>query len=525
MLLAVLCLQAVILDPGRPPPVHDVLHYDVTVSLPDSGRTITGIARSTWVLESRASLTVDLDSAFVIERADLDGREATFERRGNTLTFPTPGEAGDTIRLGLWYHGLVSDGLIIAGEGDASTVFADNWPNRAHRWFPGHDHPRDKATITFHVTAPTRYAVIANGVLTGRGSAVGGRRRWTYTLAQPTPMYTMVVGAARFARRDLPPAGCAVRCVPLAVWAYPEDSASAMAGPFHRAGSMIDFLSELAGPFPYDRLTHVQSTTQFGGMENSSVIFYNAEAIHQGRMGEETVAHETAHQWFGDAVTPVRWRDLWLSEGFATYFAALWVGWADGDTAFRRSMDRSRERIFASDATREPILADSLPDNLLQLLNTNAYQKGAWTLHELRGVVGDHAFFEGIRTYVERFRHSTASSADLRAVMEGVARRDLGWFFRQALEQSGFPTLQITAARGPGRGQVTLVVHQRQPAADGWYRLPGLIVSLDGRRFAVDVAAAAATRVVLDGVKDLPREITVDPDGWWLLQASGTERP
>jgi aminopeptidase N len=242
-------------------------------------------------------------------------------------------------------------------------------------------------------------------------------------------------------------------------------------------------------------------------------------------LGEETVAHETAHQWFGDAVTPVAWRHLWLSEGFATYFAALWVGWADGDTAFHRSMQRSRERVLVSDATRHPILIDSLPDSLLELLNTNAYQKGAWTLHELRGLIGDRAFFEGIRTYVERFRHATASSADLRAVMEGVARRDLGWFFRQALEQPGFPILEVTATRGPGRQQLTLTVRQRQPAADGWYRLPGLVVSLDGRRAPIDVQAAATTRVVLDGVESLPRTIAVDPDGWWLLQVAGGKRP
>ena len=313
---------------------------------------------------------------------------------------------------------------------------------------------------------------------------------------------------------------CKIRCVPLAVVTYPEDSAWAVAGPFRRAGDMIDFMSETVGPFPYDRLSHVESTTIFGGMENPTAIFYPDKAYGARKLMEETVAHETAHQWFGDAVTESDWHHLWLSEGFATYFAALWLGHADGDSAFRQSMRKGAEEVFGDTTTIERPIIDPAATDLMGLLNTNNYPKGAWVLHSLRGLIGDSAFFAGIREYFKTYRDSTALSSQFAAVMDQAAGTSLTWYFTQALIQPGYPILDLKW-KHHGKA-LDLVITQQQKESWGLYRLPNLEISVDGKIYPVKVEGRE-TRLTLQSVRSKPKQVVVDPNGWWLLKSNVSE--
>jgi aminopeptidase N len=324
----------------------------------------------------------------------------------------------------------------------------------------------------------------------------------------------MVVGAGRLARTRLPDSGCAPKCVPLSVWTYPQDSAYAVAGPFRRAGQMLDYFGRLIGPFPYPSLAHVESSTRFGGMENATAIFYDEKLYRDKKLDELLVAHETAHQWFGDAVTAREWPHLWLSEGFATYLAALWQGHADGDSAFRARMKKAADAVLSSPASDRPVVDTSQRD-LTALLNTNSYQKGGWVLHQLRGLVGDSAFFGGLRRYYTTYRDSTALSGDFARVMSQAANQNLDWYFRQALTQPGYPVLDIRWKHGGKK--LTLEIEQTQKAEWGTYRIPGLELLVDGKPVQVDVDGRK-TRKVIDGIGRRPSRVEVDPNGWWLLQ-------
>jgi aminopeptidase N len=251
-------------------------------------------------------------------------------------------------------------------------------------------------------------------------------------------------------------------------------------------------------------------------MENPTAIFYDDKAYASKKLNEETVAHETAHQWFGDAVTEADWHHLWLSEGFATYFASLWIGHAVGDSAFRASMQRGADRVFQSRDTERPIL-DSAATDLMSLLNSNNYPKGAWVLHSLRGLIGDSAFARGVREYYRSYRDSTALSADFAAVMSRAAGTDLTWYFDQALTQPGYPILEVTWQHQHKR--LRLNIRQVQQQSWGDYRIPGLGLLIDGKAFTVDVAGRE-TNVVLDDVPHPPALVILDPAGWWLLKAT-----
>jgi aminopeptidase N len=249
-------------------------------------------------------------------------------------------------------------------------------------------------------------------------------------------------------------------------------------------------------------------------MENATAIFYDEKLYRARKMDDAIVAHETAHQWFGDAVTESDWHHVWLSEGFATYLSALWVGHADGDSAFRAVMNRAATGIFQAKETARPVL-DSAATDLLGLLNKNSYEKGAWILHQLRGIIGDTAFFAGLRRYYERYRDSTALSSDFARIMTEVSGRDLDWYFRQALTQPGYPVLEVRWKHQKKR--LSLDIAQTQPPEWGSYRIPGLQLLIDGKPFKVDVDGRETHRVI-DGIAKKPKQVAVDPNGLWLVQ-------
>ncbi len=508
-------------------PRNDAIHHDITIVVSDTSTHILGNVTTTWVLRSADPVEVQLDSSFRVIRVLTDGEGET--RMGRITFALTPGggvyiphkkAAGDTLHTTIRYHGPARDGLIFGTDAAGRrTLFADNWPDRAHHWLPLEDHPSDKATATFHVEVPPGVQVVASGVRWKVDTLPRGRTVWHFDMKQRISPYGLVIGAGRLAVTGLGDAACDIKCVPITVVTSPEDSLWAVTGPFRRAPQIVTWFSSLVGPFPYDVLAHVQSTTIFGGMENPSAIFYDTKAYRSRQLREETVAHETAHQWFGDAVTEDDWHHLWLSEGFATYFAALWVRHAEGDSAFRDLMLKHRATILASPVTERPIL-DSAATDLMGLLNSNNYPKGAWVLHSLRGMMGDSAFFGAMRQWYLLYRDSTGLSSDLVTVVNRVGGKDYTWYFRQALTQPGYPRLDVTWTH---KGEkLTLVVRQIQPPAWGLYRIPGLVIEVDGKPIRVDVTGVE-TVINRGGVKRAPRSLAVDPAGWWLLDATVKE--
>lgn len=511
-------------------PVHDALNYIITVVIPDSGNVIRGEAETAWRVTSAAPIRLQLDTALKVTRAAWAGERRLlrheWKRAGEIIEFPHARAAGDTVATRLEYAGRVRDGLVIGRNPyGARTAFADNWPDRAHRWFPSQDHPADKATVSFDVEAPKGWRVIASGSLERADTLRSGRTVWHYRMGEPIPVSNMVVGGGPLTITRLGDRSCGVRCVPVTVWSYPQDSAFAVNGPFRRSAEIVQYFTRLIGPFPYPALAHVESSTIFGGMENAGAIFYGDRAYRDRGLSERVVAHETAHQWFGDAVTEADWHHLWLSEGFATYFAALWQGHVAGDSGMRRAMADAALEVFEvtdsaglhpNPVTDRPII-DTAATDLMGLLNSNNYPKGAWVLHQLRGLVGDSVFFTGIRSYYSRFRNGNALSSDFAGVMSEAAGTDLGWYFLQSLRQPGYPVLDVHWCWD--EEGLELVIRQVQKPEWGEYTLPALELRIDGRIHRVDVGGRE-TRITLPEITRSPKMIEVDPHGWWLLKAT-----
>lgn len=510
-------------------PGVDVTHYAFELKLPRTGSSIEGRA----AINVARRLTVDtlvLDlMQLTVDSLQVGGTSRAFTRDSATIRVPLQATDGAALTVTVLYHGAPSDGLIIRETAERGwSAFGDNWPNRARFWLPTVDHPSDKATVSWTIIAPAEMTIVANGVQKSQSAVTGGLTRTQYEIAAPIPTYLMVVAAAKMALTPLGKtcdAGPNGACIAQNVYTFPEEKSYAP-GPFVEAEKIVAFFAKTAGPFAYEQLNHLQSATKFGGMENATAIFYSDAAFKRHDVGVQLIAHETAHQWFGDAVTPRRWQDLWLSEGFASYFAPLYLQSSRGDSTFRATMNQIRTQILAAPivATR-PVVDTVGAATPNELLNTNSYQKGAFVLHMLRSDIGDEAFFQGIRDYQSQYRNGTATTENLRVVMEKAAGASLVPFFDQWLHRPAFPELDVRWTLNASTRSVSFVVNQSSKY--GLFAVPLVVELVDANgqreRHTLHVQAeegsqtfnqplslvTAPTSVVLDPSVELLARLTV----------------
>jgi aminopeptidase N len=535
------------IDVGRVPPSGryaqdlDVIHYDIEIVIPVENDRVSSRTTVRYTREEAGPHSASLDfTGQSVELVTDRGLPLPFSQEDGVLRFETPGRFGvfDTIQVEIMARGIPDDGLILGRNiHGAPTAFADNWPNRARFWFPSNDHPSDKATVSFTVHAPAGRRVVANGEQvsgpvpadSARVAGLDSLETWRWASSVPIPTYLMVVGVGplEVVRQGLAACGAAPEssrpdgCVEVTAWAFPEDTAYAREA-FSRVPQMVDLYADLFGPYPFEKLANVQSSTRFGGMENASVIFYSEQAIAARADMEGTAAHEVVHQWFGNSVTPADWPHLWLSEGFASYFGALFWAQTQDDAAFRERIDAMRARYLASATTDRPVVDEGV-SNLLELLNENSYEKGALVLHMLRGVVGERAFFAAIREFYRRYQGGLVETVNLQQVMEEVSGQPLGWFFDQWLRRPGHPVLRVDWTWRQDLSQAQVTVTQLQDPLWPTFRMPVDIefVMEGGVHRVSDWVDGRVWRGAF-ALPGRPTELRLDPDGWLILEEVNT---
>lgn len=494
----------------------DVLHYRFDLHLTDQSNRIEGNADIRILFkEPSTQITLDLVKAqpngkgMQVSAIQTGDQALNFTHTGDQLhiQFPAPVPAGQERSVRIQYAGIPADGLIISSNkfGDR-TFFGDNWPNRARHWLPTVDHPSDKASVEFEVTAPEHYQVIANGIQIEETNLEGGEKLSWWKEDQPLPTKVMVIGVARFAVQF---AG-EVQGVPVTSWVFPDNRKEGFYD-YQQATTVLDWFIQNIGPYAYRKLANVQSKTRFGGMENAGNIFYFENSVTGKQEREDLIAHEIAHQWFGNMASEANWHHVWLSEGFATYCTDLYWESRYGWEAFAERIQEEREEVIGFAQTKLAPVVDTTITDYMQLLNTNSYQKGAWVLHMLRQKIGNEAFWKGLRLYYDRFQGKNALTEDLQAVMEEVSKQDLATFFRQWIYYPGFPELSVVWNYDVTNKTAEVEVSQRQGALFQFPLQIGLI----------DEEGTLITNTVLDisqkkqlfklSTNAVPAQIQLDP--------------
>ena len=431
----------------------DIKHYSFQLRLTDSNDEIIGTTQVTvnfkqagmqnFRLDLINKSTEKKDKGMVVEGVSISNATVKYTHENDALTIylPKSSVANETITFTIKYHGIPFDGLRIGATkfGDRS-FFNENWPNRGRHWLPILDHPNDKATSEFIVTAPDHYKVVSNGLLLEESSLGNNTKLTHWKQSVPVSSWLFVLGVADFAVQYVDDfEGKSIQ-----TWVYSKNREAGFYDFKEPTKKVLAFYTKYVGPYAYEKLANIQTPSVNGGMETSSAIFYGEDLVN-GKGDERTrniVVHEIAHQWFGNAVTESTWDDAWLSEGFATFFTLLYYENEYGQAEYIKRIIKAKKAVL--DMTiKMPDFSIIAPRTAEKEAVTTGltYQKGAWFLHMLRDKIGEQNFQKGIKSYYKKFYNANATTDDFRVEMEKAAGLDLKIFFKQWLYQPVNPKI------------------------------------------------------------------------------------
>ncbi len=506
-------------------PSIDVQHYRFDIKVSDDNDTLKGRAAITVRFTEKTGLVYldlkninDAGKGMVVNSVSENDRALSFSHHHDSLLIGLAKDAitGETKQFTINYSGIPADGLIFSkNKAGERTIFGDNWPNRGRNWLPCKDHLSDKASVEFIVTAPSHYRVVSNGLKQEETKLPGDYTRTHWKETAPIPTKIMVIGLADFAVSDQVMAND----IPVTSWIFHKQKEAGFYD-YAPAAEILRFFNDRIGPYAYQKLANVQSNTIFGGMENAGAIFYAESSVTGKQKIMGLLAHEIAHQWFGDAATEKDWPHIWLSEGFATEMSQLYLEHKYGADTMTSMLKKNRKTILAfTKKEKVPVVDTSKGKEIMKLLNTNSYQKGGWVLHMLRRELGDELFWKCIRTYYATYRNSNASSSDLQQVMEKVSGKNMDVFFKQWLYVPENPTLDIVWNYDDKNKQVTVRVKQQTGYV---FSVPLELQFVDGagNKTMKTVRVSEKTNEYILPVNSKPALVEVDPNCKLLFEVS-----
>ena len=418
------------------------------------------------------------------------------------------------------YRGIPVEGLKIGNNkyGDR-TFFSDNWPNRTRHWLATIDHPYDKAKCEFIVTAPNHYEVVSNGLKIEETHLEGNKKLTHWKQSIPIATWLYVLGVAEFAVQYLDEFdGKSIQ-----TWVFKQDRDAGFYDFAEPTKKALEFYTNYIGPYSYEKLANIQSNSVSGGMEAASAILYSDKSVKGDRniRWRNVVIHEIAHQWFGNSVTEYDWDDVWLSEGFATYFTLLFIEHEYGRDAFVDGLKSSQKRVdsFHEKNPNYTVIHNNLK-NMKDVTSSQTYQKGSWILHMLRGILGTDLFWKGIRAYYLKYKDLNASTEDFKNVMEEVSGINLTTFFNQWLYNPGI--LKLRGQWYYDKSETEIVLEIKQVQAGGILIEMPIEIAIDSKnnRKIEKIKLSEAFRKYRIKVNEEPSNVSLDPNLWVLMNSS-----
>ncbi|WP_430869115.1 M1 family metallopeptidase [Demequina aurantiaca] len=428
------------LDPylaGRADPHLSISRYEIELDYKVATNRLDAVARLTGVAhEDLDRIVLSLANLRVAKVVVNDAKPARWTHRGGVLTIRLAKRIlqAQAFTVVVTYAG--SPGPLIGPWGDVGWeeltdgVIVAGQPDGAPSWIPCHDHPSDKATFRFVISAESSYTVLANGTLTSR-TARAGRIRWVYEQDAPMATYLATVQIGRYATVTMD------GTVPQHLLVPPHLREAAIRE-FGSQPRMMALFERDFGPYPFDAYSAVVADDDLEiPLEAQGLSVFGANHADGSGAGERLIAHELAHQWFGNSLTVGRWRDIWLHEGFACYAEWLWFeesgsGTADGHARATHARLAALPQDFA--------IGDPGPD---LMFDDRLYKRGALTLHAVRLTMGDAAFFAMLRSWTERYRHGTVSTEAFIGHASSASGRPLGGLFKSWLDLQELPELPV----------------------------------------------------------------------------------
>ncbi len=448
----------------------DILHLKLDVTPDFAKRTVRGTATLSFKPIAKPLAKLELDAiGLTIESITAKGaavaeHELTDDKL--ILLFKEPIAADAEASVSITYHAEPAIGLYFRTPemgykpGDTQ-VWSQGEAEQHHFWFPSYDYPNERFASEVICHAPEGMEVVSNGSLLGTTKGAGGLTAWHWKQDKPHVNYLVAMAAGYFHKIE-----DKVGALPLALLVPPSEKEQA-ANAFRDTKQIIEFYQrEIGVPFAWDKYYQVYCLDfTAGGMENTSCTFQAARLLFQNDTEQLRTlhwldAHETAHQWFGDLVTCRDWSHLWLNEGFATYYTALYEEQKNGRDSMLHELWKDAQRVFKATDTR-PIVYRDYRDPMEQF-DYRAYPKGAWVLHMIRSRLGPELYRKSIHAYLDRHRSGITTTDDLQDVLEEQSGLSFDQFFDQWLHHGGVPELKVDYAWDAETKQARLNVKQTQ---------------------------------------------------------------
>ena len=405
-----------------------VTHYDLDLTYRIETNQLRAVATIT------ATATADLDrfsldfAGLSVDRVLVDGdRPRKFSQAARKIiiapaeTVEAGAEFEIVVRYGGAPHPVKSPWGELGWEELADGVIVASQPSGAASWFPCNDHPSNKATFRIAISCEAPYTVVANGSLVEKTTR-SGRTTWVYVTPEPMATYLATLQVGRYVRRSTDSAHLY----------YPPALAHSVLVDFARIDEMIALYVGLFGPYPFRSYSVVVTPDVLEiPLEAQGLGIFGSNHVDGAHGSDRLIAHELAHQWFGNSLTLARWHDIWLHEGFACYAEWLWSEASGGRTAHELAVvHRSRVKTVAKDSL---VVGDP---GAQAMFDDRVYKRGALALHCVRTLVGDELFFDALRAWVAEFRHSTVTTQGFVEFFENhTGNRGIGavvdlWIYR-----------------------------------------------------------------------------------------------
>jgi aminopeptidase N len=505
----------------------DVTHLDLDLSLDLDAGHVTGRATLDATRLGAPSPVLTLHQRHLrIDEVLVDGKPAPYRARLDRLDIEVPVDR-PSVQVAIRYEteplaGLHFRGLADAPKGEAKVVWSQGEAEQHRYWFPSWDHPSDRFTVATHLTVDGDHTAYAIGTLQEKTPLNNGRVRWSYRLDEPVVNYLVAIMAGDVVEAPLPGEASAPLTLLVPRGQSIEAAIRATAPTAQMFGYFEGVLDE---PFPYPTYRQVFAPRYLhGGMENPGfVVLADDLQLHSDdedpRRAHRVVAHELAHQWFGDLLTCLGWTELWLNEGFATYWAGRWEADRDGE-AWLAWRTHSWHRGALRDA--RPVAPNATTFQGAD--NAGVYVQGASVLRMLEVHLGRETFDTVVRTWIDRHRGQLVTSDQLRRVIRDVSGRDVGPWFDLYIHGAGHPSLSSTWSWDAEAKQLRLVIEQPEADDTPMARLPlhVSIATAEGPLDAQLTVGPGRTELVRT-LSEAPLHVAVDPVGGLLAHWERTQ--
>jgi aminopeptidase N len=517
-------------DPGETPNrTYDVLHYKIEITILDQTKSVEGTVTTTLVPLMPSLKTVRFNGAeMTIKKVTLGkgkGKELRFTTTTSELAIELDKAYSslDTLRLAVEYACTPKRALTFNGPDEGYPnkrfqIWSQGEDTTNHFWFPCYDYPNDKSTSEVIGTVNKKFVLLSNGkLLSVKENAKQGTKTFYWKQEKPHSSYLIMIAVGEYAvLKDK--AGK----LPLEFYAYPGDTANARET-FRHTASMILFFNKTIGfDYPWEKYGQIILQDHFGGMENTSATTLSDDwAVPDKRRRLDVdprslLAHELAHQWWGDVVTCKDFRHAWLNESFASYYDPLYFERIAGRDEFDLTMYQDQQAGINVDTTRgrKPIVS-------VESYGENIYPRGAAVLHMLRFLLGDDLYHRSIRHYITKHQFLPVETNDLKLAIEEASGQNLQWFFDQWVYKAGHPVFELSYRWNASDKNVTLHVRQtqKQDSLTGIFRTPvdiDIVTAEGSNTYRVGVLSGDTTFTFASAQQ--PKLVVFDKGNWLLKE-------